>query len=101
MRILLTSDLHYRLRHYDWLLAAASSFDAVVIAGDHIDGASPVPDRVQIAPLSASLAALAQKKPAAGLFRQPRPECQKPPGRMDRRLEKRRAQRVARAIALR
>jgi Icc-related predicted phosphoesterase len=61
MRILLTSDLHYRLRHYDWLLGAASSFDAVVVAGDHIDGASPVPDRVQIAALSASLAALAQK----------------------------------------
>jgi Icc-related predicted phosphoesterase len=61
MRVLLTSDLHYRLRHYDWLLGAAPSFDAVVIAGDHIDGASPVPDRVQIAALSASLAALAQK----------------------------------------
>ena len=59
MRILLASDLHYRLRHYDWLTGAASAYDAVVIAGDHVDGASPVPDRVQIAALSASLAAVA------------------------------------------
>lgn len=61
MRVLLASDLHYRLRHYDWLLGAASRFDAVVIAGDHIDGASAVPDTVQIAALSASLSALAQQ----------------------------------------
>lgn len=61
MRLLLTSDLHYRLRHYDWLIGAASRFDAVVIAGDHIDGSSTVPDGVQIAALSASLAAVAQK----------------------------------------
>jgi Icc-related predicted phosphoesterase len=61
MRILLTSDLHYRLRQYDWLIGAAARFDAVVIAGDHIDGSLPVPGAVQIAALSASFAALAQK----------------------------------------
>jgi Icc-related predicted phosphoesterase len=61
MRLLLTSDLHYRLRHYDWLLRAAPRFDAVVIAGDHIDSTSPVPDGVQVAALSASLCAIAQK----------------------------------------
>ena len=37
MRILLTSDLHYKLRQFDWLFQAAPDFDAVVIAGDHID----------------------------------------------------------------
>jgi Icc-related predicted phosphoesterase len=58
MRILLTSDLHYRLRQYDWLIAAASGFDAVVIAGDHIDGSLPVPSAVQIAALSATIAAV-------------------------------------------
>jgi Icc-related predicted phosphoesterase len=63
MRLLLTSDLHYRLRNYDWLQEVAPRFDAVVIAGDHIDGASPVPDSVQIAALSASLSALAQRTP--------------------------------------
>jgi Icc-related predicted phosphoesterase len=61
MRILLTSDLHYRLRQYDWLIGAAPSFDAVVIAGDHIDAFLPVPSVVQIAALSASFAAVAQK----------------------------------------
>ena len=61
MRILLTSDLHYRLRQYDWLLNAAPHFDAVVIAGDHIDAHSSLAGAVQIAALSATFSALAQK----------------------------------------
>jgi len=61
MRLLLTSDLHYKLRQYDWLLAAASSFDVVAIAGDHIDAFLPVPAEVQIAALSASFTAVSQK----------------------------------------
>ncbi len=61
MRILLTSDLHYRLRQYDWLMRAAPDFDAVVVAGDHIDIASSVPGEVQIAALSASFAAVARR----------------------------------------
>jgi len=61
MRILLTSDLHYKLRQYDWLIGAAPNFDAVVVAGDHIDAFGVVPSEVQIAALSASLAAVAQK----------------------------------------
>jgi len=61
MRILLTSDLHYSLKQYDWLLKAAPHFDALVIAGDHIDAVSPVPAAVQMAALSASFGALAAK----------------------------------------
>jgi Icc-related predicted phosphoesterase len=61
VRILLTSDLHYKLRQYDWLIGAAAHFDAVAIAGDHIDASLPVPSAVQIAALSASLSAVAQK----------------------------------------
>jgi Icc-related predicted phosphoesterase len=61
MKILLTSDLHYKLRQFDWLLHVASDFDAVVIAGDHIDAQSSLPGAVQIAALSATFAALAQK----------------------------------------
>lgn len=61
MRVLLTSDLHYKLRQYDWLLGAAPRFDVVVVAGDHVDAFSPVPGEVQIAALSASLKALAQR----------------------------------------
>lgn len=61
MRVLLTSDLHYQLRQYDWLIRAAPRYDAVVIAGDHIDGFLPVPPQVQIAALSASFAAIARQ----------------------------------------
>jgi Icc-related predicted phosphoesterase len=61
MRILLTSDLHYKLRQYDWLIAVAPNFDAVVVAGDHVDAFAAVPSAVQIAALSASLKALGAK----------------------------------------
>lgn len=61
MRLLLTSDLHYKLRQYDWLIGAAARFDAVVVAGDHIDGSLPVPSEVQIAALSASLEAVSRR----------------------------------------
>ena len=60
MRILLTSDLHYKLRQYDWLIGAAAGFDAVVVAGDHIDAFLPVPTDVQIAALTASMGAVAR-----------------------------------------
>lgn len=60
MRILLTSDLHYRLKQYDWLIGAAPRFDAVVVAGDHIDSFLHVPTDVQIAALSATFAEVAR-----------------------------------------
>lgn len=63
MRLLLTSDLHYRLPHYDWVMNAARDFDAVAIAGDHLDGNQPVPAYVQIKALRASLAAIAAQRP--------------------------------------
>ncbi|MGQ0699117.1 MAG: metallophosphoesterase family protein [Panacagrimonas sp.] len=63
MRVLLTSDLHYQLRQYDWLMGVAAGFDAVAIAGDHIDAFLPVPCAVQIAALRASFTALARKCP--------------------------------------
>jgi predicted phosphodiesterase len=43
MRILLVSDLHYSLPQFDWLVAAAPRFDLVVVAGDCLNIASPVP----------------------------------------------------------
>jgi Icc-related predicted phosphoesterase len=43
VRILLVSDLHYVLRQFDWVVDAAPGFDVVVLAGDHLDVASPVP----------------------------------------------------------
>jgi len=47
MRILVVSDLHYRLRHFDWLVEAAGGVDAVAIVGDLADVVSPVPHEVQ------------------------------------------------------
>lgn len=42
MRILLVCDLHYSLPQLDWVVAAAPSFDLVVMAGDLLDISSTV-----------------------------------------------------------
>ena len=65
MRILLTSDLHYRLRQIRLAVRRGGGFDAVVIAGDHIDAFSALPGSVQIAALSATYAALGAEEPPA------------------------------------
>ena len=48
MRFLLVSDLHYTLKQFDWTAAVAADFDAVVIAGDHIDISGHVDGSVQV-----------------------------------------------------
>lgn len=48
MKFLLVSDLHYALKQYDWTASVAHNFDAVVIAGDHLDIAGQLDGRVQI-----------------------------------------------------
>ncbi|HTR71021.1 MAG TPA: metallophosphoesterase [Mycobacteriales bacterium] len=62
MKLLVVSDLHYRLPQFDWLLAAAVdrdlAIDAVVIAGDLLDIRSAVPVGAQIHAVTAQLAAL-------------------------------------------
>ncbi len=47
MKILITADLHYSLKQYDWLVEVAPQFDAVIIAGDHLDIGSYVDGRAQ------------------------------------------------------
>jgi Icc-related predicted phosphoesterase len=42
LKCLLVADLHYDLRKFDWVLAAAEHVDLVVLAGDHLDAFSPV-----------------------------------------------------------
>lgn len=59
MRILLAADLHDALPHVDWIAARAEGFDAVALAGDHLDIVSPVELTTQIAATRTSLAALA------------------------------------------
>jgi Icc-related predicted phosphoesterase len=62
MRLLLVSDLHYRLPQLDWLMRAAQDErmapDLIVIAGDLLDIRSAVPLDAQAIAISAQLKAL-------------------------------------------
>ena len=62
MRILVASDLHYRLPHYDWLVNAAASrdIDAVALVGDLADVVNAVPLSVQSVVLERYLGRLAE-----------------------------------------
>jgi Icc-related predicted phosphoesterase len=55
MKWLLVSDLHYRLRQYDWIADAAPDVDVVVIAGDLLDIRSAVPLAAQAVAVSAHI----------------------------------------------
>jgi len=59
MRILLVSDLHYRLPQYDWLYDAVTDFDVVVVAGDLLSLRSPVPVPAQAASVAALIRRIA------------------------------------------
>jgi Icc-related predicted phosphoesterase len=48
MKILVASDLHYRLRQFDWLASQAGNYDAIVISGDLLDISSSIDLSVQI-----------------------------------------------------
>jgi Icc-related predicted phosphoesterase len=48
VKFLLVSDLHYALKQFDWALSVAPGFDAVVVAGDHLDVAGQLDGSVQI-----------------------------------------------------
>jgi Icc-related predicted phosphoesterase len=48
VKCLLVADLHYDLRKFDWVLAAAAHVDVVVLAGDHLDAGSAVPRPAQV-----------------------------------------------------
>jgi Icc-related predicted phosphoesterase len=61
MRCLLLSDLHYALKQFDWAIRVAGDFDAVVVAGDHLDISSAVDARAQIVVILKYLRQLEQK----------------------------------------
>ena len=48
MKILVASDLHYRLKQFDWLVSQAGNYDALILAGDLLDISSPMDLSVQI-----------------------------------------------------
>lgn len=61
VRYLVASDLHYALPQLDWIADQAEEFDAVVLAGDHLDAAGHADLNAQIALTVAFLAELADK----------------------------------------
>lgn len=48
MKILVASDLHYRLKQFDWLSSQSTRCDAMIIAGDMLDISSSMDLNVQI-----------------------------------------------------
>lgn len=61
MKILITADIHYTLKQYDWLMRIGPGFDLVILAGDLLDAFSTVDPRVQIAVVEKYLTRLAAK----------------------------------------
>lgn len=61
MKILIASDLHYRLKQFDWLEKVASDYDAMIIAGDLLDISSHLDLNVQIVVISKYLKRISQK----------------------------------------
>ncbi len=63
MKILITSDLHYRLKQFDWLVSQAEHYDAVIIAGDLLDIGSYLDLDVQITVMKKYLSKIASIAP--------------------------------------
>jgi Icc-related predicted phosphoesterase len=61
LRILLASDLHYRLPQYDWLLGVAAEFDVMALPGDHLELVGAVPLAAQIVVIDRYLARLGER----------------------------------------
>ena len=62
MRILLVSDLHYRLEQFDWLYDTAPDYDVVVVAGDLLSLRLAVPAPAQAAAVSALICRIAGRR---------------------------------------
>jgi Icc-related predicted phosphoesterase len=61
MQYLIASDLHYEFRQLDWITEQASDFDAVVLAGDHLDVGGRVDLAAQVLMMQAYLSQLADE----------------------------------------
>jgi Icc-related predicted phosphoesterase len=59
VRLLCTSDIHYRLPHLDWLVDHAGGVDVVVLPGDHLQVVGAAPLEAQILVVSKYLERLA------------------------------------------
>lgn len=65
MRLLVTGDIHYALKQFDWLVGAAADYDGVVIVGDLLEVASTVGLEAQIVVVRTYLRRLAARVPVA------------------------------------
>ncbi len=63
MKILVVSDLHYRLKQFDWLNSQAGHCDAMIIAGDMLDISSHLDLGVQIVVMKKYLKNIGEKIP--------------------------------------
>ena len=63
MKLLVASDLHYRLKQFDWLASQASNYDAVIIAGDMLDISSYMDLSVQIVVMKKYLRKISETTP--------------------------------------
>lgn len=61
MKLLVTADLHYSLKQFDWLVSVAGDFDLLILAGDLLEISSSVDRRAQIVVVKAYLEQLATK----------------------------------------
>ena len=61
MRLLCTSDIHYRLAQLDWLVSQAADVDVVVLPGDHLQVVGAAPLEAQIVVVSKYLERLAER----------------------------------------
>ncbi len=60
MNVLFVADLHYALRQFDWLLANAARYEAVIIGGDLLDLSGALEIEVQVVVIEKYLTRLRQ-----------------------------------------
>ena len=63
MKVLVASDLHYRLKQFDWLASQAENCDLMIIAGDLLDISSCMDMNVQIVVMKKYLDRIGEQTP--------------------------------------
>ncbi|MEE4118733.1 MAG: metallophosphoesterase [Paracoccaceae bacterium] len=61
MKILLTADIHYALKQFDWVVAEAEHYDVVILAGDMLDAGAIASADAQVVVVRAYLEAIAER----------------------------------------
>lgn len=61
LKILVASDLHYKLKQFDWLASRAGHYDAVILAGDLLDISSYLDLNLQIDVIRKCLVKISEK----------------------------------------